>query len=146
MIRIAEVLRPAPSPLSRIVSQCGVSHVVAGINLRPRPGAGEDAQPWSYMSLLRARQAYEDSGFKLAVIESRPPLNRAKLGLDGRDEEIDVACELIRNMGSLGIPVWCYEWMPLGVLRTSRTTPSRGGALVTAYDHELLRDAPLSEY
>lgn len=146
MIRIAEVLRPGPSPLSRMVSQCGVSHAVAGIRLRPRPEAGQDAQPWSHMSLLRARQAYEDSGFKLAVIESRPPLNRAKLGLDGRDEEIDVACELIRNMGSLGIPVWCYEWMPLGVLRTSRTTPSRGGALVTAYDHELLRDAPLSEY
>ena len=144
MIRIAEVLAPEPSPLSRIVSQCGVSHVVAGIRLNPREGAGADAQPWSHMSLLRARQAYEDSGFKLAVIESRPPLNRAKLGLDGRDEEIDVACELIRNMGSLGIPVWCYEWMPLGVLRTSRTTPSRGGALVTAYDHELLRDAPLS--
>ena len=146
MIRIAEVFAPGPSPLSRIVSQCGISHVVAGIRLSPRKGAGADAQPWSYMSLLRAKKAYEESGFKLAVIESRPPLNRAKLGLDGRDEEIEVACELIRNMGALGIPVWCYEWMPLGVLRTSRTTPSRGGALVTAYDHELLRDAPLSEY
>jgi len=125
MIRIAEVLRPGPSPLSRMVNQCGVSHAVAGIRLNPREGAGADAQPWSYMSLLRARQAYEDSGFKLAVIESRPPLNRAKLGLDGRDEEIDVACQLIRNMGALGIPVWCYEWMPLGVLRTSRPRRAR---------------------
>ena len=146
MIEIAEVLRPEPSPLWRLVQQCGVRHVVAGINLRPRPDAGRDGQPWSYVSLLRAKKAYEDGGFELAVIESRPPLNRAKLGLGGRDEEIDAACELIRNMGKLGIPVWCYEWMPLGVLRTSKTAPSRGGAQVTGYDHELMRSAPLTKY
>ena len=146
MIQIAEVFGPEPSPLWRLVRQCGVGHVVAGIDLRPRPDAGAEAQPWSYMPLLRAKTSYEDGGFQLAVIENRPPLNRAKLGLDGRDEEIDVACELIRNMGRLGIPVWCYEWMPLGVLRTSRTIPARGGALATGYDHGHMRAAPLSEY
>jgi len=146
MIRIAEVLPAAPSPLWRLVSQCGVAHAVAGINLNPRPGAAADEQPWSEPSLRRAREAYERGGFRLAVIESRPPLNAAKLGLDGRDEQIDVVCELIRNMGRVGIPVWCYEWMPLGVLRTSQSSPSRGGAQVTCYDHARLRDAPLTEH
>ena len=146
MIQIAEVFRPEPSPLSRLVSQCGIKHVVAGIDLRPRAGASKDAQPWSDMSLLRAKTAYADGGFKMAVIESRPPLERAKLGLPGRDEEIDIACELIRNMGRLGIGVWCYEWMVLGVLRTSKTIPARGGALATGYDHELMRNAPPSDY
>ena len=38
-------------------------------------------------------------------------------------------------------------WMPiLGVLRTSHTIPSRGGAQVTGYDHDQLRDQPLTEY
>jgi len=146
MIKIAEVFGPGPSRLSRLVRQCGVEHVVAGIDLRPRPDAGKEDQPWAYMPLLRAKTAYEDCGFKMAVIESRPPLNDAKLGGSGRDEQIDVACELIRNMGRVGIPVWCYEWMPVGVLRTSRTVPARGGALATGYDHDLMRNAPLTDY
>jgi len=42
--------------------------------------------------------------------------------------------------------VWCYQWMALGVLRTSSTLPSRGGATVTGYDHALVKSAPLTEY
>jgi mannonate dehydratase len=69
------------------------------------------------------------------------------LGLPGRDEEIAVIREFIRNMGRLQIPVWCYEFMPgVTVLRTSSTIPSRGGALVTGYDHELMKNAPLTEH
>jgi len=50
-------------------------------------------------------------------------------------------------MGALEIPVYCPNWMPiLGVIRTSSTLPSRGGALVTGYDHSLVKDGPLTEY
>ena len=49
-------------------------------------------------------------GFELVVIEARPPLNKAKRG--SRDaQEIGTVCTLIENMGRLGVPVWCYEWM-----------------------------------
>ena len=144
MIQIAEMLPPVYSPLWDLVAQCGVTQAVGAMDLDRQLG---DEAPWSYASLARVKGAYEARGFELAVIESRPPLTKAKLGLEGRDAEIATVCELLESMGKLGIGVWCYEWMPvMNWLRTSTTIRARGGALVTGYDHREMIDAPLTEY
>ena len=147
MIKIAEVLPPHHNILWTLARQCGLEHVVGTMDWSRGLDVDKEDLPWGYMPLARLKTGYENGGFQLAVIENRPPLNKAKLGLPGRDEEIEATCDMIRNMGRLGIPVWCYEWMPVfNWMRTSTTTPSRGGALVTGYDHALMKDAPLTEY
>ncbi|MBV9133592.1 MAG: mannonate dehydratase, partial [Chloroflexi bacterium] len=144
MIELAEVLPPTPTPLWTLCRQMGVDYVVGQLPLDD-PLNGSD-MPWDFMPLLRLKQRYESAGFKLAVLESRPPYNLVKRGLPGRDEEIAGICTLIENMGRLGIPVWCYEWMTdFNWLRTNTNTPSRGGSIVTSFDASLLRDAPPTE-
>jgi mannonate dehydratase len=145
MIKLAEFLPPNPTPLWKLAKQAGADWAVGGLPFDDRLNAGD--APWDYLPLLRMKERYESGGFKLAVIEARPPLNKAKRALPGRDEEIATVCTLLENMGKLGIPVWCYEWMTdFNWLRTNTNTPSRGGSLVTSFDNALMQNAPPTEH
>ena len=125
MIKIAEVLPPdlAGTPLWRLMEQAGVRYAV-GTFIAPTALKYDEQHPWNYVPLLRLKEQYARSGFELAVIEARPPLNLAKRGMPGRDEEIAQVVTLIENMGRLGIKTWCYEWMTdFNWMRTSTATP-----------------------
>jgi len=137
MLEIAEFISPAPSPVWKLAQQAGVNLAVGGL---PFDTLQTGEQLCDLAPLQRMKQTYEDAGFKLVVIEARPPLNKAKRGLEGRDEEIETVCKLIENMGRLGVPVWCYEWMTdFNWVRTNMATPSRGGSIVTSFD---INDVP----
>jgi len=120
-----------------LAKQMGLSRAVSGL---PR---GADGDPWDFEALLELNNRFADAGLDLAVIEDRPPLDDAILGREGRDEQIETVKTLLRNMGRVGIDVWCYVWMaPLKVLRTSRSVRGRGGSLVTRYDHDQMDRGP----
>src|SRR5262245_42432323 len=119
------------SPMWALARQMGVDRAVTTL---PRAEAG--AQPWDFYPMLHLKQRFADAGLEVAVIESAPPMERIRLGLPGRDEEIEWFCTLLRSMGAVGIPVLCYNYMAVfNWQRTSITTPTRGSARASSYDH-----------
>ncbi len=142
MIQIAEYLPATPAPIWSLMRQIDVTHAVV-----PLPfGAAGSERPWDFTPLLRMTTGFRDAGSTVAVIESSPPMDHIRLGTAERDTEIADFCTMIENMGALGIPVVCYNFMArLGWTRTSFAVPARGGALVSGYDHTLMRHAPLTD-
>jgi mannonate dehydratase len=139
-MKLSLILPPRPNERWTLALQIGVNHAVTTL---PDPEAGE--QPWDFFPLLHLKTRFEDAGLQLSVIEATPPLERAKLGLPGAEREIETVLTLIQNMGALGIPILCWNWMAgMGWLRTCTDIRGRGGALVTGYDHQLMRRAPLT--
>lgn len=142
-MKIAEVLTYKPDRLWERSKQVGVTHAVGRLPLKSSGTASFD-----YMDLLLMKKQYDDFGLKLEVLEPglEGQFHHIKLGTDGRDEEIEQFKTLVRNMGALNIPVLCYNFMAIfNWIRTSVSIPERGGALVTGYDHGLMKNAPLTK-
>jgi len=147
MIEFADILlEQPPHTFWKTLRQVGIERAV-GILPRFhadwREQTGERA--WDYAPLAHYRDQVADAGLTLDVIEDNPPMDALRLGRPGRDEELEAVCTLIRNMGALGIRVWCYNWMPvLGWLRTSVVGSGRGGASVSGWDSGRLANSPLT--
>jgi len=145
MLRLAEILlEPRPTEAWAQLRQLGVEEATGVL---PRGfvdwRAHAPEQPWEFGPLALYRQQIEDAGFRLTVLEDNPPLDRLRLGLPGREEELETVLELLRVMGRLGIEVWCYNWMPIvSWSRTSVALPGRGGAEVTGFDAAVWEDGP----
>jgi mannonate dehydratase len=130
-----------------LTKQMAVFGAVTGIN--PRLAPTGDAKPWEAGAIRASREAWEKAGLKLTVIEGPPALgDQTKLGLEGRDEEIANFITFIKNIKEVGgVDTICYNWMPvIGWYRTQNDKPGRGGALVTAFDYEDVRNAPPTKY
>jgi mannonate dehydratase len=144
MIQLSEILLdPYPTAYWRMWKQIGVDHAVGVLPRRARDWREDDVdRPWDYAPLRQYRDMVAAEGLELTVIEDNPPMDRIRLGRDGRDAELEQVCRMIRTMGKLGIPVWCYNWIPLfGWLRTGVSVPWRGGSRTTSYQHSALADA-----
>ena len=139
-MKIGMVLPELSESNLRLVKQIGVDGIVAGAPPQSQPGP-----VWEYYDWLRLRKQIEDAGLQWLVCESIPISTRVKLGLSGRDEEIEHFISSLRHMGHAGIPVLCYNWMIYYWFRTSFTTRVRGGALSMRYVHEDMEQGGLTE-
>ena len=102
-------------------------------------------EPWPVDRIARLIDEIEDAGLSLEVIESIPVHEDIKLGRPTRDRLIDNYCESVTNMGRAGVPVLCYNFMP--VFDWTRTELARtldDGSTALAYDDAQLAAIDLS--
>jgi len=140
-IALAALGNPPSEARMRLARQMGVTDAVTGFPPGELKGTLCASTP-----LLHLRKRVESAGLRLSVIENFRPSEAIMLGLPGRDKDIADYGQTIRNIGAAGIPIVCWGFAPVvGVVRTSLTTRTRGGALVTSFDYDLIKDAPLTE-
>ncbi len=136
---VAEYLPPRSHVLWQLARQMGVRYAI--VNAKPeRTGLNP---PWDIEALRRVQREFGKAGLKIHGLEGDQfDMSRIKLGLDGRDEDIERYCRMLRNMGELGIPLLCYNFMAqIGWFRSSVGVAGRGGALVSQFD---LKEVPTS--
>jgi len=142
MVRLSLVLPRRPDERWDLAVQMGVTDAV----VHPLE-FGDDKTTWTYGELLGVKNWLDDAGLRFAVLEGSVPLtDRIRLGLDGRDEDIDAFKQFLDRCGRVGVPVVSYDWMA-GVrwARTEAHVEARGGSLVTGFDDAKMQGGPPPE-
>src|ERR1051326_1074270 len=96
-----------PVPLEHIRQIPGVEGIVTALHHVP-PG-----EVWRKDDLERLGERIASAGLRFAVAESVPVHEDIKLGRPTRDRLIENYCRSVRHLGELGIPVLCYNFMPV---------------------------------
>lgn len=139
---LSEVLGNPDNPDVRIAKQVGVNHVIAG-GMLSRIRKEEYAE-----AIRRRKEEFAAVGMKIAGVEGHPvPFEKIKLGLDGRDEEIENTKWAIEALAKNGIDMICYNFMAgLGWTRTNQSVRERGGALTSEFDLEAAKAQGLTQW
>ena len=115
-----------------LAAQLGVEAVVT----KAAPELTGLPDPSDYQSLKTIRDNFKAAGLELYALEGDEfDMSRIKLGLPGRDEDIEKYCKMLTNMGRLGLKLLCYNFMAgVGWFRSRNDLKERGGALTSGFD------------
>lgn len=133
-IQLAELFQPGEDNKIKMARQIGIKHAIVGVS-----GVLSQVPRHSYASVLEKIKAeFQAAGMAIAGVESHPvSAEKIKLGLPGRDEEIENYIAAIQALGHVAIPMICYNFMAgLGWYRTGVDVLERGGALVSEFDNQ----------
>lgn len=137
MIRIGMFLPPEPDRRWNLAAQAGVTYANCKFDRKCR---ADDLD-----SLAAGKKSFAEAGFELAAMEGDQfDMSRIKLGLPGRDDDLEKYCRMLENMGKLEIPVLCYNFMAgVGWYRSKNDVPCRGGALTSRWSRSEVPEEPL---
>jgi mannonate dehydratase len=128
-----------PIPLQYVRQIPGVEGVVSALYDVP---VGE---VWPKDKLAALAGEIDAASMSLAVVESIPVHEDIKLGRPTRDRLLDQYCDSVRHMGELGIPVLCYNFMPIfDWTRTDLAMVQPDGSTALSYDDAALSRIDLS--
>ena len=121
--------------------QLGVTHAIC----KCAPELTGLPAPDDLESLRTIRDRFSAVGLTLHGLEGDEfDMQRIKLGLPGRDEDIHRYQQMLRNMGELGIRLLCYNFMAtIGWCRTDVKVPLRGGARSSRFQLSALDPNPV---
>jgi mannonate dehydratase len=143
-IQLAELFQLDESHKIRLASQIGITHAIVGVS----PALSHVTHDRYTETLQKIKADFQTAGMVFAGVESHPvPAEKIKLGLDGRDEEIENYVAAIRALAEVGVPMVCYNWMAgLGWYRTKVDIAARGGALISEFDDEAAEQQGLTKW
>ncbi len=100
---------------------------------------------WTRERVARTADEIDAAGLSWSVVESLNVHEDIKLGRPSRDRLIDQYCESLANIGSVGVPVVCYNFMPVfDWMRTDLARPEADGSNSLSYDNEAIKTYDLS--
>lgn len=126
-----------------LARQVGVKYAIT----KAMPSLSGKPAPYDLEALKSIQENFAEAGFQLYGLEGDQfDMQPIKLGLTNRNESIEKYCLMLENMGRLGIPLLCYNFMAsVGWFRTKINVPERGGALTSEFDFEEVKDKLVSE-
>jgi mannonate dehydratase len=139
---LADFLPPRRDRSWDYALQAGVTHAI--VRCHPRDTGLNP--PHDLESLRTVQQNFAAAGLTILGLEGDEfDMQRIKLGLPGRDEDIALYHQMLRNLGALGIRLLCYNFMAtIGWCRTDTHVATRGGAITNRFQLSALDPAPLA--
>ncbi len=100
---------------------------------------------WPLEKIVALKERIEGAGLSFDVIESIPVHEDIKLGRPERERRVENYMRSIANMGRAGIPVLCYNFMPVfDWTRTDLALKMTDGSVALSYNQAALRKIDLS--
>ena len=129
MTRLAMVAQlPTPERL-KAIKQLGADDVVQ-YSMENYAAIFDDFAPFV--------EAAREAGLNVGVVEAGPPIGAVVMGDPGWEKQTQNWIDAIKMFSKAGVQVICYNFMPQVlddaiIVRTSFETPTRGGALTSAF-------------
>lgn len=140
-IKLSEIFNPGETSRLKLAQQIGLKWAITGV-------AGElgKVRREQYVDVLtKIKNDFAAHGISIAGVESHPVnAEKIKLGIAGRDEEIENYKAAIEALAKVGVKMVCYNFMAgLGWYRTKVNVPERGGALTSEFNNaDALKQGP----